>query len=125
MLKRFLKKKHSPELSSELLQFLKQTLEVDPMHEALYAQAFRHKSKSKKQENGIKNSNERLEYLGDAVLGMITGEYLYQKYPNKTEGFLTQMRSRIVSRENLNHYGNCLNLEPLISYQRGKFWYDW
>lgn len=49
-----------------------------------------------------KESNERLEFLGDAVLALIIGEYLFKKYPYKQEGFLTEMRAKIVNREKLN-----------------------
>lgn len=120
MLNRFFKKKSLSVLPQELSTFLIIKLGVNPKDEALYLQAFRHKSKSKQQPNGLQNSNERLEYLGDAVIGMIVGEFLYQKYPEKSEGDLSQLRSRIVSRENLNYYGECLQLEPFIIYLRGK-----
>ena len=120
MLKRFLKKKKHSTLSPDLLSFLKKKLGLIPQDELLYSQALRHRSKSVRQPNGVQNSNERLEYLGDAVIGMIVGEFLYQKYPEKSEGDLSQLRSRIVSRENLNYYGECLQLEPFINYQRGK-----
>ena len=120
MLNRFFKKKGPSLLSPQLSTFLKSKLEIKPKDKSLYLQAFRHKSQSIRQSNGLQNSNERLEYLGDAVIGMIVGEFLYQKYPEKSEGELSKLRSRIVSRENLNYYGQCLDLEPFINYQRGK-----
>ncbi len=64
-----------------------------------------------------KESNERLEFLGDSVLGMITASYLFQKFPFKDEGFLTEIRSRMVSRESLNVLGRKLGLEEVIEYE--------
>ena len=64
--------------------------------------AFRHRSVAVELKNGTKNSNERLEFLGDAILGSVIAELLFKMYPYKDEGFLTEMRSKIVSRANLN-----------------------
>ncbi len=85
-----------------------------PKNISLYKQALRHSSASKEIKKGIKDSNERLEYLGDAVLGAIVAEYLFQLYPFKEEGFLTQMRSRIVNRSQLNQLALKLGLNNLI-----------
>ncbi len=60
-------------------------------------------------------SNERLEYLGDAVLGAIVADYLYQLFPKEKEGFLSQMRSRIVKRESLNKLAVDIGFEQFIS----------
>ena len=74
-----------------------------PSNPLLYQLALRHTSASKETSiGGFRESNERLEYLGDSVLGMIVAEYLFKKYPFKDEGFLTEIRSRIVNRESLN-----------------------
>jgi len=70
-----------------------------------------HKSKNKNE------SNERLEYLGDAVLNLIVAEYLFKKYPFKDEGFLTKIRSKIVSRESLNNLGRKVGLKELINFK--------
>ena len=62
-----------------------------------------------------KESNERLEFLGDAVLGVVVGEAVYKRYPNEDEGYLTQMRSKLVSRDSLNRIaeqGQCTNGFP-------------
>lgn len=66
------------------------------------------------QSNYTTYSNERLEYLGDAVLGMIVAEYLFSRFPTKNEGFLTQVRSRIVNREHLNALCQKIGLALLI-----------
>ena len=71
-----------------------------PSNLGLYQLALRHTSASKATAiEGFRESNERLEYLGDAVLGMVVAEFLFKKYPYKDEGFLTEIRSRIVNRE--------------------------
>lgn len=80
----------------------------------LYQLAFRHKSAAKEVINGLKMSNERLEYLGDAVLSSIVADYLFRKFPYKEEGFLTEMRARIVSRAQLNKLSKKLGLDNLI-----------
>lgn len=59
-------------------------------------------------------NNERLEFLGDAVLGTIIAEYLFKKYPNSNEGFLTKMRSKIVKRNTLNKIGDKMGLDMLL-----------
>lgn len=68
-------------------------------------------------------NNERLEYLGDAVLSSVVADYLYKRFPTKDEGFLTEMRARIVSRSRLNRLGRKLGLQNLIfpnGHQRTK-----
>ena len=80
----------------------------------LYQLAFRHKSASREFVNGIKLSNERLEYLGDAVLSSIVADFLFKKFPYNEEGFLTEMRARIVSRSQLNKLSKKLGLSNLI-----------
>lgn len=76
----------------------------------------RHTSVAKEKRKGFIESNERLEYLGDAVLGMAVAEYLFNKYPFKDEGFLTEIRSRIVNREHLNQLAKKIGLSDLIEY---------
>ena len=82
----------------------------------LYQMAFRHKSVAVAIKEGVKNSNERLEFLGDAVLGTVVAELLFKLYPYKDEGFLTEMRSKIVSRANLNQLSRKLGFDKLIQY---------
>ncbi len=67
------------------------------------------------------NNNERLEYLGDSVLSTIVAEYLFKKYPNKNEGFLTQMRSKIVKRKTLNEIADKMGLDVILTnYSTGR-----
>lgn len=85
-----------------------------PLNLSLYRLAFRHVSASKEIKSGVKISNERLEYLGDAVLGTVVAEYLFQKFPYRDEGFLTETRSRIVNRESLNQVGQKMGLPKIV-----------
>jgi len=85
-----------------------------PRNIFLYQLAFRHKSAATEIVNGLKMSNERLEYLGDAVLSSIVADYLFKKFPYKEEGFLTEMRARIVSRTQLNKLSRKLGIDKLI-----------
>lgn len=84
-----------------------------------YEQALRHHSVSKTiHPTGSKDSNERLEFLGDAMLNAIVAEFLFKKYPFKDEGFLTQLRSKIVSRESLNELAIKIHLNQIVEYDR-------
>ena len=94
-------------------QALKNIFGFQPRNLHLYKLAFRHKS-ANKDVNGIKINNERLEYLGDAVLGSVIADYLFKKFPYKDEGFLTEMRSKIVCRSNLEKLSRKLGLDKLI-----------
>ncbi len=68
-----------------------------------------------------KPTNERLEYLGDAILSTIVAEYLFKKYPKEDEGFLTKMRSKIVKRHTLNEIAEHMGLDVILSeYSLGK-----
>lgn len=80
----------------------------------LYREAVTHRSSSIRSEKGRWINNERLEFLGDAILDAIVADILYKKYEHKKEGFLTNMRSRIVQRETLNKLAVELGLDKLI-----------
>jgi ribonuclease-3 len=84
-----------------------------PGNVSLYKLAFLHRSVAI-ETNGHKISNERLEYLGDAVLSSVVADFLFKKFPYKDEGFLTEMRSKIVSREQLNKLSRKLGLDQFI-----------
>lgn len=87
-----------------------------PGNLSLYRLAFRHKSVAQNVKKGVKNSNERLEFLGDAVLGSVVAEVLFKLYPYEDEGFLTELRSKIVNRVNLNQLARKLGFDQLIQY---------
>lgn len=110
----FLNKSSSHQSNNKgLKQSLKNIFGFHPRNLHLYKLAFRHKS-ANKDVNGIKINNERLEYLGDAVLGSVIADYLFKKFPYKGEGFLTEMRSKIVCRSNLEKLSRKLGLNKLI-----------
>ncbi|MEO8886993.1 MAG: ribonuclease III [Mucilaginibacter sp.] len=98
------------------VKVLKNLLGFVPGNLSLYRLAFRHKSVAQNVKKGVKNSNERLEFLGDAVLGSVVAEVLFKLYPYEDEGFLTELRSKIVSRINLNQLARKLGFEGLIEY---------
>ncbi len=93
---------------------LKSILGFYPSNPLLYDQAFTHKSIVNESESSQKVSNERLEFLGDAVLGAIIAEYFFVKYPYKDEGFLTKVRSKLVSRKFLNQLSIDLGLDTFL-----------
>lgn len=100
----------------EYFKKLKNILGFVPGNVKLYQMAFRHKSVAVPIKEGVKNSNERLEFLGDAVLGSVVAELLFKLYPYKDEGFMTEMRSKIVSRANLNQLSRKLGFDKLLQY---------
>jgi ribonuclease III len=89
---------------------------VVPSNLAVYRMALTHPSAAVANEMGEKDTYERLEFLGDAVLGSITANFLFKKYPFKNEGFLTEIRSRIVNRESLNQIGRKIGLDKLLAF---------
>lgn len=98
----------------DLCQAIKNIFGYYPGNIHLYKLAFRHKSATTKKVNGVRLNNERLEYLGDAILSAVIADYLFKSFPYKNEGFLTEMRSKIVSRVSLNKLSLKLGLQQLI-----------
>jgi ribonuclease III len=113
----FRKKKN---LNQEIRAFIKNAFGFYPKDTAMYEQALRHASAAQKIKPGLKNSNERLEFLGDAVLDAIVAHYLYTKHPLTPEGELTKMKSKVVRRENLNTIGYTLRLDELLHLNLGR-----
>ena len=93
---------------------LRNLLGFSPGNLSVYHLAFMHRSKAQEHPSGVRLSNERLEYLGDAILGAVVAELLFKKFPYQEEGFLTEMRSRIVNRENLNRLALKLGLNHFM-----------
>ncbi|MDO6516052.1 ribonuclease III [Zobellia galactanivorans] len=81
-----------------------------PKDISVYKKAFLHRSANEKDEDGNPLNYERLEFLGDSMLGTIISKHLYDKVPEGDEGYLTKMRSKIVSRKHLNELGKDLGL---------------
>lgn len=103
----------------ELNNFIKNVFGYTPGNILVYKLALRHRSAATEEIKGTKISNERLEYLGDAILSAVIADYLFRKFPNKEEGFLTEMRSRIVSRDHLNKLAEKLGFGQFIVSANG------
>tara|TARA_B110000008_G_C16929250_1_gene548030 strand:- start:117 stop:857 length:741 start_codon:yes stop_codon:yes gene_type:complete len=93
---------------------MQRLLKFSPKQLEFYQKAFTHRSLKKVDKNGEPFNYERLEFVGDAMLGSAIASYLFIKAPNQSEGYLTQMRSKIVSREHLNELGKDLNLISFV-----------
>lgn len=98
----------------ELAKRLRPLIGFTPANLTTFKLAFSHRSSASDKAYAMQN-NERLEYLGDAVLGTIVAEYLFKKYPNSDEGFLTKMRSKIVKRNALNKIGDKMGLDMILA----------
>ena len=93
---------------------IERILGFKPIELSYYEKAFTHRSSNKTDENGNPINYERLEFLGDAMLSAVIAGYLYKEAPAGDEGYLTKMRSKIVSREHLNELGRDLQLIQFI-----------
>ena len=98
----------------ELYVFYYRLLGFFPKNIKYYREALIHKSSSVQTKNGQWVNNERLEYLGDAILDAIVSDILYNSFKSKKEGFLTSTRAKIVQRETLNKIGQSLGLDKMI-----------
>jgi ribonuclease-3 len=93
---------------------LRKILGFKPGNLRLYEIAFIHRSASFTLPDGKRVNNERLEYLGDAILDAILSDYLFEKFPDASEGFMTKIRSRIVNREVLNQLSFSLGIDKIV-----------
>lgn len=96
----------------EIKAQLEQVLGFTPKRVSFYRLALMHRSRP----DDVTDSNERLEFLGDAFLGAIVAEYLFKKYPYEDEGYLTELRSKIVRRETMNNIALRMGLNKLVVY---------
>lgn len=93
---------------------IKAILGFKPKNLNIYKKAFLHRSMNKRDKEGIPMNYERLEFLGDSMLGTIISKHLYAAVPEGDEGYLTKMRSKIVSRKHLNELGKDLQLIKFV-----------
>lgn len=100
--------------AKEFKKQLNNVLGFTPGDVALYKTALSHRSVRE----GADENNERLEFLGDAVLSSIVAHYLFRKYPYKGEGFLTEMRSKMVNRQTLNDIALKMGLKKITFYNK-------
>ena len=100
--------------NGEFYHSLKKILGFKPKDLSIYEIAFTHRSTNEKNDDGQPQNYERLEFMGDAMLGAVIAAHLYKKVPEGNEGYLTKMRSKVVSREHLNELGKDLNLVQFL-----------
>jgi ribonuclease III len=110
----FFKNLFKEEKNASFKKQLKNILGFSPGNISLYKTALTHRSV---RENADEN-NERLEYLGDAVLSAMVADYLFKRYPYREEGFLTEMRSKMVNRQQLNEIALRMGLRKITNYNK-------
>lgn len=99
-----------------IIKFIVQNFGYRPTDLNIFKKALRHKSLSSEDIN----SNERLEFLGDAILDAVVAEYLYNKFPGDDEGYLTKLKSKIVNRKTLSEIGEKMGLRAVIKYSQSR-----
>lgn len=109
-------KKSKKEL--DLIRFIIKQFGYRPKNLELFQRALTHKSISNITD-GL-SPNERLEFLGDAIFDAVVAEYLYERFPDQDEGYLTKVKSKIVSRNTLGQIGEQMDLRSMINYQKGR-----
>lgn len=100
--------------NGEFSNSLNKILGFKPKDISIYKTAFTHRSTNEKNISGQPQNYERLEFLGDAMLGAVIAAHLFKKVPGGNEGYLTKMRSKVVSREHLNELGRDLQLVKFL-----------
>lgn len=117
-IKRYLRRHYGPD--KNFFVAIDDMFGIIPHNIELYKLALIHKSASVELEDGSHINNERLEFLGDAVIESITSDYLFIEFPDRDEGFMTQLRSKIVSRQSLNRIASEIGLDRhVISHAAG------
>lgn len=112
----FFKKKYSEE-ELEIARFVLQRFGYRPNNLDVFIEALTHKSISNTNDDV---SNERLEFLGDTILDSIVAEMLYAKFPNEDEGYLTKIKSKLVSRRTLGMIGSEMEISKVLRYNNGR-----
>ena len=105
----------------ELVRAITGIIGITPDNIRLYKLALTHTSFARQNAAGKHETNERLEFLGDAILGAVVAEHLFNKFPYEDEGFLTEIRSRIVNRESLNHIALKIGLNLLVKVDTSNY----
>lgn len=101
-----------------LIRFVLKRFGYRPKELSYFYEAITHKSYSNLTDNQL--SNERLEYLGDAILDAVVAELLFLRFPEEDEGFLTKIKSKVVSRKTLSEIGEELRLRDILRYHKGR-----
>lgn len=111
---------HSLDFLRKNITLIEEKLGYDFSNKELLVLAFVHRSFVNEHKNEIQVSNERLEFLGDSVIGLVFADFLYHRLPNMDEGPLSQIRSRLVDAQACAHYLQKLNLQEYILLGRGE-----
>lgn len=113
----FLVKKKSKE-ELEIIKFMIERFGYRPKKIDVFRLALTHKSISNNTDGEI--SNERLEFLGDAILDAVIADFLFRRFPKEDEGYLTKIKSKIVSRRTLGMIGHEMEIKEILRYNRGR-----
>jgi ribonuclease-3 len=111
----FSRKRSKDELN--LIRFVEKSFGYTPKNLDFFKTALTHKSIA---HNNGEISNERLEFLGDAILDSVIAEMLFNKYPEEDEGYLTKIKSKVVSRRTLSVIGHEMGIRNFLDYNRGR-----
>jgi ribonuclease-3 len=103
----------------DLIKYLEVDFDFEIKNKELYKRAFIHRSYVNEQKSNLEH-NERLEFLGDAVLELAVTDYIYKNYPNKSEGVLTNWRAALVKGSNLSKAAQKLNLGDYLKLAKGE-----
>ena len=114
----FAKREKRSKEDLELILFVLKRFGYRPVNLTYFFEAITHKSHSVNVQSEI--SNERLEYLGDAILDAVVAELLFLRFPTEDEGYLTKIKSKVVSRKTLSEIGEALELKKIIRYHKGR-----
>ena len=101
----------------KLIRFVISRFGYRPKNLELFEKAVTHKSFSN---NSIRASNERLEFLGDSIIDAIVAEYLFNKFPNEDEGYLTKIKSKLVNRKTLSDIAEEMDMRSVLRYHTGR-----
>lgn len=114
----FSKSAHRTNEDLTLIRFVMKRFGYKPKKLSYFYEAITHKSYSNLTESEV--SNERLEYLGDAILDAVVAELLFLRFPEEDEGYLTKIKSKVVSRKTLSEIGEALELRDILRYHKGR-----
>lgn len=114
IIKKIFSRNSRPEEGGIFFETIQKIIGFKPGNIKFYEKAFTHRSSNKLDEDGFPINYERLEFLGDSILSSVIAAYLYNEVPTGDEGYLTKMRSKIVSREHLNELGKDLDLVKFV-----------
>jgi ribonuclease-3 len=115
LLKKLFSRNSRPTEGGNFFVAVQKIIEFKPINLKYYEKAFTHRSSNKTDEKGNPINYERLEFLGDSMLSSVIAAHLYKEAPLGDEGYLTKMRSKIVSRDHLNELGKDLHLVDLVN----------